>query len=275
MRFSPRRKRAGYRDGLLSPPTALTDPRVLEAGSTAFLHPRQGRVITDNDLALASKLELIEEARSSLDMMYYAYDDDYSSAVFSEALLAAALRGVRVRLLLDYHTCYKNLDYYLMLEREAGRGAGSLEVRFYNRPTRRLVRDAAYMTLGCGGLSEDRSGCDEAKLRELDRVFAAERIDGRPVTENISNLDVAESGLFLSGPCDKRPDVMALAGCAGTPSWAGSTPAPGRSSTRSKATSPSSPSSSSESRRPNLGLAQLALSAGTGRRRTKRSFQFS
>lgn len=202
---------AGYHDSLLKPPTALTDQRVLEAGSTAFLHPTQGRVITDNDVAFASKLRMIEDARSSLDMMYYAYDDDYSSAVFSEALIAAAVRGARVRLLLDYNTCYKNLDYYLMLEQEARRGTGSLEVRFYNRPTRRVVRDAAFMTLGCSGLSEGRSGCDEAKLRKLDRRFAAELIDGQPVTENTSNLDVAESGLFLSGLYDKRPDLMALA----------------------------------------------------------------
>ena len=34
-----------------------------------------------------------------------------------------------------------------MMEREGGRGSGSLKIRFYNRPTREMVKDAAYITL--------------------------------------------------------------------------------------------------------------------------------
>ena len=47
-------------------------------------------VITDNDAAFQSKLKLINEAKTSLDLVYYIYDDDYSSAALSEVLIAAA-----------------------------------------------------------------------------------------------------------------------------------------------------------------------------------------
>ena len=58
------------------------------------------------------KIRLVEEAKSSLDLTYYIYADDQSSSVLSEALIAAARRGVKVRLLVDYQTNYKRLDMF-------------------------------------------------------------------------------------------------------------------------------------------------------------------
>jgi phosphatidylserine/phosphatidylglycerophosphate/cardiolipin synthase-like enzyme len=190
----------------------LSDETVIRHASGGRLDVRHARVITGNDAAFLSKLELIREARASIDAAYYIYADDYSSSVLTEALLEAARRGVRVRLLVDYHTNYRHLDLFTMMEARARGGAGSLEVRLYNRPTRHVVMDAAYVTLGCGRAPGAAAACTAARLAEVGQRFAGEQIDGRPAAElGISNLDVAASGLFLSGLYAKRPDVAAMA----------------------------------------------------------------
>jgi putative cardiolipin synthase len=204
--------------GLRPPPSDLGDAALAQIASAGPLPVREATLITDNDAAFRSKLRLVEEARSTLDLAYYLFDDDYSGSALAVALMDAVVRGVRVRLLVDYFTNYRNLDFFSLLEHSAAGGPGSLEVRFYNRPTARLVRDAVFMTLGCGDdeavLRSDR--CDREKYAAIDRAFAAETIDGRPAApRNISNLNIAGSGLFLSGLYAKRADVMALAATVG------------------------------------------------------------
>lgn len=51
--------------------------------------------------ALDARIELIRRARSSLDVQYYLIQDDRTGRLFMRSLRDAALRGVRVRLLVD------------------------------------------------------------------------------------------------------------------------------------------------------------------------------
>ncbi len=186
------------------PEVALDDATLARHATIGPFQAQAARVINDSDAAFAEKLRLASGARSSIDMLYYVYHDDYSSAVFSKALLAAVSRGVDVRLLVDYNKCYRYLDYYTMLEKEAASGPGSLEVRLYNRPTRRLIEDAVYMTLGCSEVeSEGGDDCDDRKFETIERAFAEEG--------EITNLNLANSGLFLSGLYAWRPQAVALA----------------------------------------------------------------
>lgn len=192
----------------------LSEATIVRHASGGALRLEDARVITGNDAAFRSKLRTIESAEHSIDAMYYIYADDYSSSVLSEALIAAARRGVRVRLLVDYHSNYKNLDLFTMMERVGSAGAGSLEVRFYGRPTREIVQDAVYATMGCGEARErfPANACSKAKTAALAERFEAERIDERPAAElGISNLDSGYSGIFLSGLYAKQPDLMAFA----------------------------------------------------------------
>lgn len=192
----------------------LDDETVLRHATGGALAVDTATVITGNDAAFQSKLAMVKGAKTSIDAMYFIFADDYSSSVLTEAMIAAAQRGVRVRLLLDYHTNYKNLDLFSMMEKQGG---GNLHVRFYNRPTRNIIMDAAFMTLGCGDV-ELRAGqnCSKAKLAEIDARFAGETIDGTPAAaSNISNLNEAGSGLFLSGLYGKNPYAMAVAVLSG------------------------------------------------------------
>ncbi|VAW45164.1 hypothetical protein MNBD_GAMMA04-2214 [hydrothermal vent metagenome] len=189
-------------------PQSMLSERVGKVSSLAI---DSGQVITDNQQSFEAKLALIDQAKESIDLVYFIMSDDYSSSVFANHLIAASQRGVKVRLLVDYATNYSRLDWFSMLEWEGG---GNLIVRFYGRPTNNMIKDAVYMTLGCNDVAprEDKSACSQEKLAKIETLFQAEKIDGVLAESlNISNLNLAESGLFLSGFYGKNVDAMTLA----------------------------------------------------------------
>ena len=181
------------------PPVAQVIDTQASAGPLAFA---DGRVFMSNDDAFAAKLALVETAHQRLDLAYYIFADDYSTARLSQALIDAARRGVQVRLLVDYFSAYKDLDRFSWLEQQ---GEGRIAVRFYNRPTLSIVKDAAFLTLGCADVGVAGKACDAQKLAAVDRHFAAD------AEQDFSNRSFAGSGLFLSGLYGKNPLVMAYA----------------------------------------------------------------
>jgi putative cardiolipin synthase len=191
----------------------LSNETVLLHASTGRLDVAKGRLITGNDAAFQSKLDMIKSAKTSIDAMYYIYAEDFSSSVLTQALLDAALRGVQVRVLVDYQTNYNNLDLFSMMEKYGNTGRGTLEVRLFNRPSRSIVEDAVFLTLGCGEV-QPKSGqkCGPAKNAEIEARFRDEQLGGRPAADvGASNINIGNSGLFLSGLYAKDPDLMALA----------------------------------------------------------------
>jgi len=74
--------------------TRLHTDRPLD-GQSAF-YP-----LSDPRDAFAARLYLVEHAVTSLDVQYYIYEDDRTGNYFAERLLAAADRGVHVRILID------------------------------------------------------------------------------------------------------------------------------------------------------------------------------
>ncbi|WP_096085813.1 phospholipase D-like domain-containing protein [Agaribacterium haliotis] len=59
------------------------------------------RLLDDGVEALAARLLLIEKAEHSIDAQYYLIKDDLAGQAFAHALIKAADRGVKVRILLD------------------------------------------------------------------------------------------------------------------------------------------------------------------------------
>lgn len=59
------------------------------------------RLISDASEALLARIALADRARYSIDLQYYAFHSDATGELLADHLLAAADRGVRVRLLLD------------------------------------------------------------------------------------------------------------------------------------------------------------------------------
>ena len=66
-------------------------------------HPGESgfRLLVSNTDALMSRVWLIDHARHSLDLQYFIFENDATGRLVAQRLLAAADRGVRVRLLLD------------------------------------------------------------------------------------------------------------------------------------------------------------------------------
>jgi len=191
----------------------LSRETVQRHSSGEALEFSRARLITQNDEAFLAKLDAVRGAKSSIDAAYYIFSDDITSSAVANELVIAANRGVRVRLLVDYSSVYKDLDLFSMLEAEGNKGSGNLEVRLYNRPTRNIVMDAAYMTLGCGDVDTSAgASCSDSKMNAIASAFDAETIDGRPASElGISNMDFGSSGMFLSGIYAKQPTLMAFA----------------------------------------------------------------
>lgn len=197
---------------------SLTEAYVERLASAGPFQPHQGNIVVDNDAAFQAKLDLVRRAEASIDAMYYIYADDLSSSIFSHALIDAAKRGVKVRLLVDYLANYSRLDHFSMMERKAREAGGSLEVRFFNRPTRNIIKNAAYLTSGCvdNALDSPNQACAREKAESIDTFFAGERFAGTEAQAlNISNRNTGLSGVFLSGLYAKEPEVMAYAVTAG------------------------------------------------------------
>lgn len=89
-------------------PTSALRP-VADTPSTRYVksetdaHPGESgfRLLVRNNNALMSRVVLADHAEHSIDLQYYIFADDATGRLLAQRLLAAADRGVRVRILLD------------------------------------------------------------------------------------------------------------------------------------------------------------------------------
>ncbi len=76
---------------------------------------------------LLARIEMIDAAQRSLDLQYYIFRADQSGLIVASALLRAAERGVRVRLILDDGDTVRGDEKILALSAQQG-----IEVRLFN-----------------------------------------------------------------------------------------------------------------------------------------------
>lgn len=99
------------------------------ADSEAAGAPRHYATLLDEgELSLVARLNLIRSASRSIDLQTYIFDTDDSARMIIDALLDAARRGVRVRLLIDQLSAISDLQ---MLGALSGAHA-NFELRIYN-----------------------------------------------------------------------------------------------------------------------------------------------
>ena len=106
-------------------------------------HPQESGIypLTEGLSAFAARYLLIEQADKTLDIQYYIWENDMSGRLLFSALLAAAQRGVQVRLLLDDNNT-QGLDQTLsVLNRHP-----NIEVRLFNPFSFRILRVLGYLT---------------------------------------------------------------------------------------------------------------------------------
>jgi putative cardiolipin synthase len=124
------------------------NPQLLQpahAGAGARTNTESGfRLYSLGIDGLLLRLELIDAAHSSLDLQYYVFHGDESGKLVTEALLRAAARGVRVRILVDDGETVRGDEQLFALA-----GAPNVEIRVFNpwryRGHNSLVRDVEYL----------------------------------------------------------------------------------------------------------------------------------
>lgn len=84
-------------------PPATTSPRDRYIQAAANQHPADSgfRLLISSTNALMSRVALADHAKQSIDLQYYIFENDATGRLIMQRLLAAADRGVRVRLLID------------------------------------------------------------------------------------------------------------------------------------------------------------------------------
>lgn len=112
------------------------DPLVSRHGGLTGVH-----ALVDGHDAFAARVLLADAAERSLDVQYYIWEKDLTGTLLFDALLRAADRGVRVRLLLDDNNT-QGLDLVLSaLDAHDG-----IEVRLFNPFVWRKLRLIGYAT---------------------------------------------------------------------------------------------------------------------------------
>ncbi len=151
-------------------------------------------VLTKNEDALAAKLAVIDGAKAgeSLDVSYYIFSDDESGALYATRLVAAAKRGVKVRVMLDYLTNFTRYHYFKAMQDAAG-GPDKMEFRFYNKPNANIVDDVKFMV----------TACSLADKPITDPACTADRRAKKSSAES-----EAKSKLFLSGLYSKNAGAL-------------------------------------------------------------------
>ena len=110
-------------------PPARDTPSARYVQAEAHTHSGDSgfRVLTNNTNALMSRIALADHAAHSIDLQYFIFQNDATGRLVAQRLLAAADRGVRVRMLLDDFDLDDEYDLLDALDAHA-----NIEVRVFN-----------------------------------------------------------------------------------------------------------------------------------------------
>lgn len=146
---------------------AYTEKQASQPGKSGF------RLLNNGVSALMNRAALIDLAERSIDVQYYIFDPDDVGMFLLDRLIAAAERGVRVRLLLDDHLIGFDEATLMRINKTA-----NLEVRIFN-PYRDRARWSRPLQLL---FNLDRLG-----RRMHNKIFAVDGQIGIMGGRNISN----------------------------------------------------------------------------------------
>ena len=127
-RARPVRVDCAREDACATPSSLRTLGTRALAASTAEAPRHQALILDYGQDALLARLSLVRSAQRTLDVQTYIFDEDDAGHLFLDEMLAAARRGVRVRLLVDQLSALREVETLAAL---AGAHA-NFEMRIYN-----------------------------------------------------------------------------------------------------------------------------------------------
>jgi len=180
----------------------LDDPRLTSLGrqlaGAALEHDGASgfRIITSGAEGLLARIQMIDGAERTLDLQYFIFRGDASGRLVLDALRRAALRGVRVRVLVDDGDTVAGDQRVLALDGRAG-----VEVRIFNpfvyRGHANVLRAIEFM-FNARRLNYRMHN----KLLVVDDVAAL--VGGRNIGDPYFQLDpraqLADDDMFVAGP---------------------------------------------------------------------------
>jgi putative cardiolipin synthase len=152
---------------------ALAPALAAHPGESGFVPLQYGA------LAFLSRAALADLAERSLDVQYYIYEADAAGLVLADRLVAAAHRGVRVRVLVDDNNLVRSEDRLATLA-----GHPNLEIRVFNpyRNRVRWMRPLEFIT-----------SFGRVQRRMHNKIFAVDSqlvvVGGRNIGDNYFDLD--------------------------------------------------------------------------------------
>src|SRR5579863_10472432 len=181
---------------------ALTEPEATKVGRQFAIAAQEHgeksgyRIISIGVDGFLLRMEMIETAERTLDLQYYILRDDESGRLLTDALLRAANRGVRVRLLLDDGDTLPGDERIFSIA-----GRANVEVRIFNpfayRGHNRLIKGTEYLF--------NHSRLDyrmHNKLLVADNSIAL--VGGRNIGDQYFQIDpqsqFADDDVFVGGP---------------------------------------------------------------------------
>ncbi len=108
--------------------TPLKAPFFKVQNSTEELVSNQMIVLNSGIAALQMRLDMIKRAKSSIEVEYFIYNQDQAGRILTHALIEAAKRGVKVRILVDKSMPIFALDNHISEELKQY----NIDLRFYN-----------------------------------------------------------------------------------------------------------------------------------------------
>lgn len=203
MKNADRKAASESRSTASSGPSSLTIDQILADSSSGKLGLANARLITDNDEAFNTKLDIVKKAKENLYLTYYIYANDFSSSLFNATLIQKAKAGTKIKIMVDLTTNYSRMDLFRMLEYAGG---GNIEVRFYNKPNAGIQTIALYATVGCSNAtlkSADKFACDAEKKQKVQAIQYAAASGNKDAIRAIGL-----SRVFLSGYYAKSKNAV-------------------------------------------------------------------
>ena len=217
----------------LPPATDTPSSRYLAAEVSRHGGQSGFRLLTRSTNALMSRVALADHARHSLDLQYYIFENDATGRLLAQRLLAAADRGVRVRMLLDdvgldregpmldALDAHKNIEVRLFnpfKTREASTlskiGQFLIEGRRLNRRmhNKSFIADNSAAIIGGRNIGDDYFDADEeTNFRDLDLLAIGPVVrEASRVFDDYWNSDAAYPVTAFSNERDTHADLATL-----------------------------------------------------------------
>src|SRR5690606_24995018 len=174
-------------------------------GSMTALHPGQSgmALLSDNVQALAYRALSARSAGRSLDLMYYYWQDDLTGKLLFHEVLAAADRGVRVRILLDDMNTLGRDPIYRAIDQHS-----NIELRLFNPARSRGDVLRRGLELMLRAMSATRRMHNKAWIADGRLAIVGGRNIGDAYFDASEEANFRDMDLLLVGPAVRQTEAI-------------------------------------------------------------------